>query len=106
MPFNAFLSLFLYQFFFLSDFFLYCTGTFAINELREIICFAFHGSWGEAFLLASCPQAASISFPRLRRSLALTLFFSKCFMKIFVTDSSGLANTALGIGLYSIMFTR
>src|SRR5712672_1227682 len=103
---NALLAFLLHQFFFLTDFLFYRTGTLAINKFGEIICFTFHGSWGEAFLFASCPQAASISFPRLLRSLALTLFFSRCFMKIFVTDSSGLANMALAIGLYSIIFTR
>src|ERR1700693_96866 len=80
MAVNCFSSFFFYNFFFLSDLFFYSTGPFAVKEFTEIICFAFHGIWGEAFLLASCPQAASISFPRLLRSLALTLFFSRCFM--------------------------
>lgn len=57
-------------------------------------------------LLASCPQAASISFPRLRRRRAFTRFLPRYSMKASATSSSGFWKRALEMGLYSIMFTR
>src|SRR5262249_40269852 len=106
MPVNGFPSFFLDKFFFLTNFLFNSRSTFPVYELGEIIGLVFHGVWGKEFLLASWPQAASISLPLLLRSLALTLFFSRCFINWFTTDSSGFANSAFEIGLYSMIFTR
>ena len=61
---------------------------------------------GAQFLFANCPQAASISFPRLRRRRALTLCLARYSMNPVILCSVGFSKLAKSIGLYSIIFTR
>ena len=57
-------------------------------------------------LFASCPQAASMSFPLLLRRRAFTRCLPRYSIKACTFSSSGFSNLANSIGLYSIMFTR
>src|SRR5690606_8796471 len=56
-------------------------------------------------LLASCPQAASMSFPRLRRTLTTMPDSVRRLMYASITWGAACSKVPPSIGLYSIRFT-
>src|SRR5688572_16363850 len=59
-----------------------------------------------SFLFASCPHAASMSFPRLRLTVIMIPLSRIFFANLSTTLSSDLSKGTPETGLYSITFTR